>query len=72
MTLLQLADAIDSVVSTVSRYENGTRIPERDTMKKIYIVSRGAVTPDSFYDIPAWEAELIRREAEAELARKAA
>lgn len=72
LTLLELAEQIDSVVSTVVRYEKGTRLPERDAMKKIYIVTDGQVCPNDFYDVPAWEAALIRREAEAEIARKAA
>ena len=72
LTLSELADRIGSVVSTVVRYEKGTRLPERDTMKSIYIVTRGEVRPDDFYGVPAWEAELIRHQAEEELARKAA
>jgi transcriptional regulator with XRE-family HTH domain len=37
---------------TVARYEAGTRIPERDTMRRIYVVTDGAVTPNDFYDLP--------------------
>lgn len=71
-TQQQLSDAIDCVIATVARYENGTRLPERDIMKRIYIVSERSVTPNDFYDVPAWEAERIRAEAEAEIAAKAA
>lgn len=68
----RLAVALDCVLPTVARWENGTRTPEREALKRIYILTAGAVQPNDFYDIPAWEAELIRAEGDAVLARKAA
>ena len=42
-------------------------IPNREVMKRIYIMTRREVLPTEWYDIPAWEAELIAAEGDAEL-----
>ncbi len=47
-------------------------VPSAEVMRSVYIVSRGQVQPNDFYDVPAWEADRIRNEAEAEMARRAA
>lgn len=72
MTQQDVADAVSCGVPAIARYEAGTRLPEREAMKALYILSRGRVRPDDFYGVPAWEAERIRVEGEAELARRAA
>lgn len=46
--------------------------PNADVMRRVYILTEGAVQPNDFYDIPSWEAARIRAAAEAELARRAA
>jgi transcriptional regulator with XRE-family HTH domain len=38
--------------TAVSRYARGTRLPEPDIMRKIYIATKGRVQPDDFYDLP--------------------
>jgi transcriptional regulator with XRE-family HTH domain len=38
--------------SVISRYERGIRIPNREHMRRIYVQTRGAVDPNSFYDLP--------------------
>jgi DNA-binding transcriptional regulator YiaG len=45
------AKAINSTTASLSRYENGERIPNRVTMKLIYDVSNGRVSPNSFYGV---------------------
>ena len=52
ITQPELADALGTVLSTVARYENGTRMPEPETMRTIYTVTDGAVQPNDFYDLP--------------------
>lgn len=37
----------------VARYVNGLRIPDRDTMQRIFDATNGAVTPNDFFGIPA-------------------
>ena len=38
--------------ATISRYERGRRLPEPAIMVKLYVLSRGAVQPNDFYDLP--------------------
>ena len=38
--------------SSVYRYAAGVRVPEPDVMIRIYLVTNGAVEPNSFYDLP--------------------
>lgn len=64
----------------VSRYCSGARMPDRETMRRIYQLTRGAVDPNSFYDLPRIEpvqldiVEMTQRaiEREAREAREAA
>lgn len=57
-TQQQLADALDCTISTVARYEAGTRDPEPLTKERIFILTRGAVEPNDFYDLPRWRRAL--------------
>lgn len=58
----------------VSRIERvvDPQMPGRDILKSIYVLTRGVTQPNDFYDLPQWEADLIRSEGDAELAQKAA
>ena len=38
-------------VSTMRRYLRGERIPERDIMRRIFVVSNGQVTANDFYGL---------------------
>jgi transcriptional regulator with XRE-family HTH domain len=38
--------------STLARYERGARLPRKREMVDIFIATRGAVDPNSFYDLP--------------------
>ena len=38
---------------TVSRYARGERIPRREVMAAIYMVTDGVVTANDFYDLPS-------------------
>lgn len=68
----QLAERLGCVKPTINRYESGARVPEWDMMKKIFILSEGLVTPNSFYPLPEWDAERFDAEVAAEKARLAA
>jgi len=46
-------EMIDRTAEAVRRYANGERIPDRDTMPKIFSVTDGAVTANDFYEIGA-------------------
>lgn len=60
-----------SFISLIERAQD-PQTPNADVMRALYILTHGQVQPNDFYDVPAWQAELIRKEAEAALARKAA
>lgn len=45
-----LADLLGIVVGSVRRYEKG-RIPEREIVEKLYIISGGEITPNGIYGI---------------------
>ncbi|MDX3883588.1 MAG: helix-turn-helix transcriptional regulator [Sphingomonas sp.] len=72
LTQQAVADELGCVISTVARWETGARVPEEDALKAIYILTDGAVQPNDFHDIPAWEAERIANAAKAELAARRA
>ena len=57
-TQQRLADELGCDLSTVKRYESATRDPDGDTKRRIFFLSDGAVTPDGFYDVAGWQAEL--------------
>lgn len=46
----QLAKKLGVVFSTVCRYEMGTRFPDRDMLKKIDRVTKGAVKASDFLE----------------------
>jgi transcriptional regulator with XRE-family HTH domain len=46
-----------------SRYEAGRRIPRPATLRRIFLITGGAVTPDDFYDIAAWRRALAEEAA---------
>jgi len=46
-------DRIDVSRQSLHRYRNGERIPEPDSMVKIYVETDGEVDPNSFYALPA-------------------
>jgi hypothetical protein len=58
----------------ISRIERAVnpQMPSRDVLRSIYVLTRGVVQPNDFYDVPAWEADLIRAEGDAQLAQVAA
>lgn len=39
--------------SAVERYVNRKRIPDEDVMRRIYQITKGQVTANDFYDLPA-------------------
>lgn len=39
-------------IQSAQRYVAGTRMPRRDEMVRIYVVTGGDVTPNDFYDLP--------------------
>lgn len=53
-TQQQLADAIPCDLSTVARYEAGTRDPDKAIKERIFILTNGEVEPNDFYDVPRW------------------
>jgi transcriptional regulator with XRE-family HTH domain len=48
-----LAERLAVSVSTVTRAAEGTTIPSRDLMAKIFEETAGAVTPNDFFGIAA-------------------
>jgi transcriptional regulator with XRE-family HTH domain len=54
LSQVELADRLGCDQSYVSLIERGEpeRMPRRDMMVKIYRVTRGAVAPNDFYDLP--------------------
>ena len=53
LTQQELADRLGCIVTTVARYESGARIPGPAVMVQIFQLTRGAVQPNDFYDLPA-------------------
>ena len=49
MSLTEFAERLGVVVSTVSRYASGERIPSRDLMLRIERETGGRVKPGDFY-----------------------
>jgi transcriptional regulator with XRE-family HTH domain len=38
--------------TVVSRWERGVHLPRKDEMVRLYVLTRGEVPPNSFYDLP--------------------
>lgn len=61
-SLKDVADALDiNDIATVFRWEqepgvSSRRIPTEGYMRRLYRVTRGAVTPNDFYDLPDLDA----------------
>lgn len=52
VTQKSFAEQIGERQSRVNKYCLGTRIPRPETMRKIYVATRGMVTPNDFYGLP--------------------
>lgn len=66
------AGVTQSFISLIERAID-PQVPRSDAfLKAIFILSEGAVCPNDFYDIPAWEAEMNERGAGTIASRKAA
>lgn len=52
LTVKRLACLLKTTPPVVSRYLHGGRIPSRDMMARIWLLTRGEVTPTSFYVLP--------------------
>lgn len=51
-TQAMLASRVGVSVQAVSLFCLGERIPRPETMRKIYVATNGAVTPNDFYGLP--------------------
>lgn len=54
-TQQQLADQLQTAQSWIALIERAhdPKVPAPDLMRRIYALTRGAVTPNDFYDLPA-------------------
>jgi transcriptional regulator with XRE-family HTH domain len=54
-TQQQLADLLDTAQSWIALIERShdPKVPAPDLMLRIFALTRGAVTPNDFYDLPA-------------------
>lgn len=48
----KLVEALDCHPKSVWRYRTGRKMPHQDAMRLIYAFTKGAVDPNSFYDLP--------------------
>lgn len=48
----QFAERLGVHRTTITRYLNGSRRPERDLERKVMEITRGAVTPIDFMELP--------------------
>ena len=48
-----MAPLLDLTPQGVGKIRRGDGIPRRDTMTRIFEITNGEVSPDSFYDLPA-------------------
>lgn len=44
---------IERSIEAVRRYETGERVPDKETMSRIFRETDGAVTPNDFFDLDA-------------------
>lgn len=54
------ARRIGKTVAKVSRHCNGA-VPAPDDLRDYFLISGGAIRPESFYPVEAWRAELAAR-----------
>lgn len=59
-----------SQATTVRRYRDGTRIPDRERMRRIVIFSEGRVTPNDIYGLTELIAECLEKRARRLACRK--
>lgn len=54
-TQQRLADELETAQSWIALIErsNDAKVPAPELMRRIYRLTRGAVTPNDFYDLPA-------------------
>jgi hypothetical protein len=52
LTLEAFGEKIECHVSSVQRYVTDERVPGKKTMVRIYVVTRGEVQPNDFFDLP--------------------
>jgi hypothetical protein len=57
LTLREFARISGCTISSLSCICAGTRIPRKEAMRRIFAVTRGAVQPNDFYDLPDLPAE---------------
>lgn len=53
-----LAEEFGVDFRTIWRWENGKRLPRKAEMERWFVLSRGEVTPNDFYDLARWR-ELV-------------
>ena len=51
ITQKEFALLINVKPPTVSEYCNGKKIPRKEIMQRIYLVTKGQVAPNDFYDL---------------------
>ena len=69
VTQKQVADSLNVVAATVSKWECGTLNPSLRTLERIHRLTAGAVTPNDFFNanfVTGMSAERARRELDAE------
>jgi transcriptional regulator with XRE-family HTH domain len=69
-TQQQLATALECTISSVARYENGTRDPEPAMKERIFLLTEGQVEPNDFYPVARWR-RAVAAIVEATLSRAA-
>ena len=52
LSISELARLLEKPQRTISRYCNGEQIPRTSEMVGIYVTTKGAVDPNSFYPLP--------------------
>ncbi|NYT43131.1 XRE family transcriptional regulator [Sphingomonas sp. R-74633] len=50
---------IERTAQAVQRYASGERIPDRETMPRIVLATRGEVTANDFYDLGSVHADTV-------------
>ena len=58
LTLDAAAASVDTVRQVWFDWENGRRRPSAHALERIFILTRGEVEPNDFYDLPRWRRAL--------------